>query len=748
MKLLQKMKKLILFVMLLCAFSQIINAELVQEGEPDTSISDNYTFYKLEENGIHYYFAYGPFEDGTGNSRSTYQFYAVYHDEDVPAPYRIEIPSEFVWDGVTRKVEGYRSGEYTFGKFKLSEKQLTFNKICFPKEVYPPRDKQGELTRSFTEFPGFVSHVNASEFIVDKDNPGFASVDGVLMTKGEDVIVRYPVCRKRVNYYVPESVTKLQTSCFSGITVPVILNDVCREYSYQPAFVNYPFYGLYGRNGVLDYSIYQKNSEIKALDHADIEVYPLNAVAISFLSTEVGGITGKNLVFEKYLFSNIYNTPEIDGFARRVEFTYPDDVTIRIVNSFDDSDVVSGVRCLVSDKSEWVVGEGEPFSFSYSLTAKENISGKLKFEIIAVIPGSNTEEWRYVYDIAPLSVGETITGIAQSDFIPNPGFYTCTAKLNGKTIRVFNVACDIENYKVADDRPDDFDEFWTLALADLERVPIDPQLTLNEKYTTATYNYYDVTLHSAGDFTGDDVIIRGYYVEPKTKKNFPLQVYFYGYDSDRNSHLSPPGIPSEGGAILAVYTRGQGLNNREGLGNPYGDFFVSNLGDPDQYYYRGAYLDAVRTLEFAFTLDNVDKERIYTTGGSQGGALALAAAALSPRKPRFAVLSFPFMGNFPLYLESARWPANIVNGTKLNRSEVLHTLAYFDTKNIATLMTVPLCLGITLQDTTCPPWTQAPILSSLPTTTEVEWYIAPDSEHAGTPLINDRNREYTARMLK
>ena len=338
MKFVLKMKKLILFVMLLCAFSQVSVAELVQEGDPDTSISDNYTFYKLEENGIHYYFAYGPFEDGTGNSRSTYQFYAVYHDEDVPAPYRIEIPSEFVWDGVTRKVEGYRSGEYTFGKFKLSEKQLTFNKICFPKEVYPPRDKQGELTRSFTEFPGFVSHVNASEFIVDKDNPGFASVDGVLMTKGEDVIVRYPVCRKRVNYYVPESVTKLQTSCFSGITVPVILNDVCREYSYQPAFVNYPFYGLYGRNGVLDYSIYQKNSEIKALDHADIEVYPLNAVAISFLSTEVGGITGKNLVFEKYLFSNIYNTPEIDGFARRVEFTYPDDVTIRIVNSFDDSD--------------------------------------------------------------------------------------------------------------------------------------------------------------------------------------------------------------------------------------------------------------------------------------------------------------------------------------------------------------------------------------------------------------------------
>ena len=411
-------------------------------------------------------------------------------------------------------------------------------------------------------------------------------------------------------------------------------------------------------------------------------------------------------------------------------------------------DAVNGVTCEVSDETEWVLGEGEPFSFSYSLAVKENISGKLKFEIITVIPGSNTEEWTYVCEMDSPSAGETFTGTAQSDFVPTPGFYTCTAKLNGETVRVFNVACDIEHYEVSDDRPEDFDEFWDQALADLAKVPIDPELTLNERYSTDTHNVYDVALHSAGDFTGADVIIRGYYVEPKAKKNFPLQVTFHGSESDTDGPISSPGIPSNGVASLAVYTRGQGLNNRDGRGNPYGYFFVNNLGDPSQYYYRGAYLDAVRTLEFAFTLDNVDKDRIYTSGGSQGAALALAAAALSPRKPRFAILSFPFMGNFPLYLESARWPADKVNATGMDRSEVLRTLAYFDTKNIATMMTVPLCLGITLQDTTCPPWTQAPILIRLPGTTRVEWYIAPDAGHAGTPLVNERNSEYITRMLE
>ena len=413
-------------------------------------------------------------------------------------------------------------------------------------------------------------------------------------------------------------------------------------------------------------------------------------------------------------------------------------------------DAVSGVRCEVSDESEWVLGEDEPFSFTYSLAVKENVSGKLKFEIRAVIPGIGTEEWTYTCEMDSPSVGETFTGKAQSDFVPTPGFYTCTAKLNGETVRVFNVACDIEHYEVADDRPEDFDEFWDQTLADLAKVPIDPELTLNERYSSDTHNVYDVALHSAGDFTGADVIIRGYYVEPKAKKNFPLEVSFYGYEEPAymDRPIPRPAIPSNGGASLSVYTRGQGLNNRDGRDNPYGNCFVSRLADPNQYYYRGAYLDAVRTLEFAFTLDNVDKESIYTTGGSQGAALALAASALSPLKPRFTVLSFPFMGNFPLYLQSAKWPADLVNATGLDRSEVLRTLAYFDTKNIATKMTVPLALGITLQDNTCPPWTQAPILPNLPVTTPVEWYIAPAYGHAGGPLITGRNSEYITRMLE
>ena len=62
------------------------------------------------------------------------------------------------------------------------------------------------------------------------------------------------------------------------------------------------------------------------------------------------------------------------------------------------------------------------------------------------------------------------------------------------------------------------------------------------------------------------------------------------------------------------------------------------LASPDTYYYRRLYADAVRAVETAGALPGVDPARIGVSGMSQGGALALAAAALAPE----LVTSLPF----------------------------------------------------------------------------------------------------------
>ncbi len=417
-------------------------------------------------------------------------------------------------------------------------------------------------------------------------------------------------------------------------------------------------------------------------------------------------------------------------------------------------DAVKGVKCVVSDESEWVIDWHKHFVFSYDIEVLEAVEGDLKFEINAVVPGIGAEEWAYICTFSSPMAGEKFSGQAKSDFVPAPGFYTCTAKLNDEVIRVFNVVCDIENIEVKDDRPADFEDFWASALDDLAKVPMTPELEINEGMSTRNFDVYNVTLHSAGDFTGDEVPIRGYLMEPKGVDNYPMAVIYQGYEqpSAINKPLSKPLLPARGTGALTIYTRGQGLNNREGRGTPYWKCIVSRLDSPKDYYYRGAYLDAARVIDFALSRERVDKSRIYASGGSQGGALALAAAALRPDNVRFALLSFPFMGHFPLYLQSAKWPADDIAGVceknGLAHYEALSTLAYFDTKNMATMVKCPVHLQLTLQDPTCPPWTQLPILNNLPKNTYRELTIGASLGHIGSDDFTREGNDFIDRMLK
>ena len=52
--------------------------------------------------------------------------------------------------------------------------------------------------------------------------------------------------------------------------------------------------------------------------------------------------------------------------------------------------------------------------------------------------------------------------------------------------------------------------------------------------------------------------------------------------------------------------------------------------DPQHYYYRRVFTDAVRAIEAARSHPAVDASQIAVTGGSQGGGITIAAAGLVP----------------------------------------------------------------------------------------------------------------------
>ena len=111
-------------------------------------------------------------------------------------------------------------------------------------------------------------------------------------------------------------------------------------------------------------------------------------------------------------------------------------------------------------------------------------------------------------------------------------------------------------------------------------------------------------------------------------------------------------------------------------------FTTRGILDPATYYYRRLYVDAARAVDAVRAQPTVDRDAGRVTGGSQGGALAIAAASLVP-DVRAVLPDVPFMSALPRSITIADTDpyAEIVRYLKVHRDHVepvLRTLAYFD----------------------------------------------------------------------
>jgi len=90
-----------------------------------------------------------------------------------------------------------------------------------------------------------------------------------------------------------------------------------------------------------------------------------------------------------------------------------------------------------------------------------------------------------------------------------------------------------------------------------------------------------------------------------------------------------------------VDTRGQGGGWRTAdTADPSDDgapstrgFLTRGIGSPRNHYYTRVFVDAARAVEAVGAIPELAGRRVLTTGGSQGGALALAAAHLASSGP-------------------------------------------------------------------------------------------------------------------
>lgn len=262
----------------------------------------------------------------------------------------------------------------------------------------------------------------------------------------------------------------------------------------------------------------------------------------------------------------------------------------------------------------------------------------------------------------------------------------------------------LREYRPALTAPDDLDAFWDETLAEA-RAAARPLRLADVASPVRALRVQDLTFTGFG---GDEV--RGWVVRPHGDEDLPTVVEFIGYGGGRGLPGEKTAWANAGYVHVIMDTRGQGSTWSVGdTPDPHGSaaafpgVMTRGILDPRDYYYRRLYTDAVRLVDEVSRLDGVDASRIAVTGGSQGGGLAIAAAALAGDAVAALLPDVPFLADFPNAI--VRTP--LAPFTEITRflsthrdaeDAVLRTLSYVDGAVLARRITAPALFSVGLMD--------------------------------------------------
>ena len=198
----------------------------------------------------------------------------------------------------------------------------------------------------------------------------------------------------------------------------------------------------------------------------------------------------------------------------------------------------------------------------------------------------------------------------------------------------------LRQYKPSLYREPDFESFWSSTIAEAIDQPLNAELI---PYPLPLNGLECYALRFDGYKGGR---IAGWYLRPVSRNKVPAVMMYHGYSGRGARPMDMLSYASQGIAVLSMDCRGQNGQSQDMSvveeGNASG-WMTRGIRSPKSYYFRYVYADAVRALELLAHREEVDAERIAVMGGSQGGALSLAASALSDRPHSVAAGHSVFM---------------------------------------------------------------------------------------------------------
>lgn len=297
--------------------------------------------------------------------------------------------------------------------------------------------------------------------------------------------------------------------------------------------------------------------------------------------------------------------------------------------------------------------------------------------------------------------------------------------------------------------PADHDEYWARALAELDAQDAEVALEPADFHADCAECFHLW-------FTG----VRGARVHAKLLRPKaptgpgPAVLMFHGYSGNAGDWVDKLGYVAQGFTVAALDCRGQGGPSQDSGGHlgttRMGHIIRGLAGPPEDMLYRQIFLDTAQLARIVMDMPQVDADRVCATGGSQGGALTIACAALEPRVQRAAPV-FPFLSDYlrvweldldeNAYGELRTWFRHF-DPLHEREQEVFTQLGYIDIQHLAPRIQAEVMMGTGLMDQICPPSTQYAAFNRIRSPKSARHY--PDFGHEPLPGHQDAIFEFLA----
>jgi len=310
---------------------------------------------------------------------------------------------------------------------------------------------------------------------------------------------------------------------------------------------------------------------------------------------------------------------------------------------------------------------------------------------------------------------------------------------------------ELWNYQGINPKPADFEEYWDKALADLQLV--DSQVELRPAEFRAPFaECFHLFFTGVGGSR-----VHAKYLRPKhSAAPHPAILWFHGYggtSADWSDFLS---YVAMGYSVAALDCRGQGGLSEDltsSRGNTHRGHIIRGLDDaPEKLAFRQIFLDTAQLAKIVAGFPEVDSHRLGAAGGSQGGALCIACAALAPEIKRLAPVH-PFLSDYlrvwqmdlavDAYAELTYY-FRIIDPLHEREQEVFTKLGYIDVQYLAPRIQGKVMMAITLMDKICPPSTQFAVFNKIQSPKEAVIY--PDYAHERLPRFQDKTFEFLTQL--